>query len=324
MSLSMPRPGAEAPLVAVTGASGFIGQHLVPALAAAGWRVRLLLRRDPVVAQWRGVQPEIVPGSLRDTEALERLVEHADAVIHVAGLIKAARREAFFEVNRDCSSALATVAARLAPKAHFLHVSTIAAREPQLSDYAASKRAGETAIGRILGARATILRPPPVYGPGDRETLLFFQLARLPWVPLLGAPDARAAMMHVGDLVRLMVALLATTPRGRVLTAADARPGGYRWNEVLGAAARAVGNPRPRFVQAPRSLLRSVALAGDLGRVFGAANMLSSQKLRELQHGDWSVAPDALAQAPGWAPAFDLDGGFADAVRWYRQAGWLA
>ena len=321
--MSTPRPVAGAPLVAVTGATGFIGCHLVPALAAAGWRVRLLLRRDPVVAAWRGVNPEIVPGSLRDTVALERLVEDADAVIHVAGLIKAARREAFFDVNRDCTAALAMIAQRLVPKAHFLHVSTIAAREPQLSDYAASKRAGEEQIVKILGPRATILRPPPVYGPGDRETLLFFQLARLPWVPLLGAPDARAAMIHVADLVQLMVALLAAAPQGRVLTAADARPGGYRWHEVLGTAARAVGNPAPRFVQAPRSLLRSVALAGDLGRVFGAANMLSSQKLRELQHRDWSVTADALAQPPGWAPAFDLDSGFADAVRWYRQAGWL-
>lgn len=311
------------PLVAVTGATGFIGRHLVPALAQAGWQVRVLLRRDPVVPEWHGVPLEVVPGSLRDADALERLVEGASAVIHVAGLIKAATRAEFDAVNREGSAQLATITQRLAPDAHFLHVSTIAAREPALSDYAASKRAGEEAVQAILGTRATVLRPPPVYGPGDRETLLFFQIAAGRWVPLLGTRESRAAMIHVGDLVQLLALLAGTEPQGRVLTAADARPSGYGWDEVLGTAAQAVGNRQPRFVQAPYALLRLVALLGDLGRLFGSANMLNSQKLRELRHPDWSVRDTEWAQAPGWTPRFTLENGFADAVRWYRQAGWL-
>lgn len=311
-------------VAAVTGATGFIGRHLVPVLVQAGWQVRVLLRRDPVVPEWRSLPLEVVPGALRNTDALQRLVEGASAVIHVAGLIKAAKRDEFFAINRDGSAELATITRALAPDAHFLQVSTIAAREPALSDYAASKQAGEAAVREILGARVTVLRPPPVYGPGDRETLLFFRMAQHKLVPLLGSRESRAAMIHVGDLVRLLAALAGSAPQGRVLTAADARPAGYSWNEVLGSAARAVGNPAPRFVRAPHALLRTVALAGDLGRRFGSANMLNSQKLRELRHPDWSVAAAEWAQAPGWQPQFDLDAGFADAVRWYRHAGWLA
>lgn len=318
-----PAPGANAPLAAVTGASGFIGRHLVQALANGGWRVRMLLRRDPVVAEWRELQPEIVPGAMDDRGALERLVDGADAVIHVAGLIKAARREQFFAVNRDGAAALARVTARLAPAAHFLLVSSQAAREPQLSDYAASKRAGETAAREAFAAPITVLRPPAVYGPGDRETLVFFQLARRRIVPLLGTAQARAAMIHVRDLSRLIVMLAREAPRDAVLTAADARPDGYLWEEVLGAAARAVGNPDARLVRAPAALLRGLALAGDLGRGLGAANMLNSQKLRELRHPDWSVSSTELAGAPGWKPEFDLDAGFAHAVAWYRSEGWL-
>ncbi|MGQ0619027.1 MAG: NAD-dependent epimerase/dehydratase family protein [Panacagrimonas sp.] len=324
----LPRGGAavsaSAPLAAITGAAGFIGRHLVQALAQSGWRVRLLLRRDPVIEEWKDLRPEIVPGALGDALALERLVGGADAVIHVAGLIKAATRGQFFEVNCDGTRALAGLTARLAPQAHFVLVSSLAAREPALSDYAASKRAGEDAARAILGSGMTVLRPPAVYGPGDRETLLFFQLARQRLVPLLGSADARAALIHVHDLARLITALAGSAPAGRVLTAADARPQGYAWDEVLGAAARAVGNPAPRFVRAPLALLRTAALVGDLGRLFGSANMLNSQKLRELRHPDWSVAPGELAQVPGWTPEFDLDAGFADAVAWYRAEGWLA
>lgn len=313
----------RAPLVAVTGATGFIGRHLVVALARAGWRIRLLLRREPDVPQWRGLGLQVVAGALADKAAMSRLVEGVDAVIHVAGLIKAARREQFFSVNCEASATLARTVACIAPQAHFMLVSSLAAREPALSDYAASKRAGETAVLDALGSRVTVLRPPAVYGPGDRETLLFFQLARGARVPLLGGPEARLAMIHVHDLVRLIVALAAIQPCGQVLAAADGRPEGYRWDELLGTAARAVGNPEPKFFKVPQPLLGGVALVGDLARAMGVASMLSSQKLRELRHADWSVSPAELAQPPGWSAQVDLDAGFADAVAWYRSAKWL-
>jgi len=309
-------------LAAVTGATGFVGRRLVVSLANAGWRVRLLMRRDPVVPEWQGVEPQIIAGDLRDAAALEALVDGADRVVHVAGLIKAARRAAFFEVNVSGSVALAEAIARRAPAARLLHVSTIAAREPQLSDYADSKRGGEDAVRRILGNRATVIRPPAVYGPGDPESLVFFKLARGSRVPLAGPPGARAALIHVADLVSLMSAMLEN-PDGGVWTAADARPDGYSWREVFSAAAVAVGNTEAKLFQAPMALLRTVALAGDVGRLFGAANMLNSLKLRELRHPDWSVPAEQWARPAGWSPRFGLADGFADAVSWYRNAGWL-
>ncbi len=315
--------GSDLPLVAVTGATGFIGRHLVVALSRAGWRVRLLLRRLPDEPQWHGLQPEVVAGALDEAAALARLVDGAEAVIHLAGLIKAARRSHFFAVNRDGAAAMAAAVAAHAPAASFLFVSSLAAREPGLSDYAASKRAGETEVLDRLGGRATIVRPPAIYGPGDRETLLIFRLAAKRRLPLLAPAGARLAMLHVHDLCALIVAQLAEAPRGAVLAAADARPAGYAWPELLGAAARAVGNGSPRFVQVPSAVLRGVALVGDLARLGGVASMLNSQKLRELRHADWGVAPDELARPNGWTARFDLEHGFADVVAWYRAAGWL-
>lgn len=308
--------------VAVTGATGFVGRHLVSSLANGGWQVRLLMRRDPAVPEWRGIEPQIIAGDLRDEAALDALVQGVDQVVHVAGLIKAARRDAFFRVNEAGSAAVAKAMLRHAPNARLLHVSTIAAREPKLSDYAASKRAGEDVVRELLGNRATVIRPPAVYGPGDPESLVFFKLARGSRVPLAGPPAARASLIHVADLVSLMSAMLET-PDGGVWSAADSHPEGYSWREVFSAAATAVGNPGAKLFQAPAALLRAVALVGDAGRLFGSASMLNSLKLRELRHLDWSVPAAQWARPAGWSPRFDLAGGFADAVAWYRRAGWL-
>lgn len=324
ISVSMKEQGGHhSPLAAVTGASGFIGRHLVRALNDAGWRTRLLLRREPQERLWTGLLPQVVAGDMNDTAALERLVSGADAVIHVAGLIKAARRAQFFDVNGAASAKLAGAVKRLAPDAHFVLLSSLAAREPLLSDYAASKHAGEIAVLDILGPGATVLRPPAVYGPGDRETLLFFKLARMRVVPLLGPTNCRVAMLHVGDLSRLITQIAAQKPSGNVVAAADGRPAGYSWAELLGCAARAVCNPSPRFVSMPQGLLGAIALMGDAARAWGVSSMLSSQKLRELRHPDWAVPRDELALAVDWLPEFDLDTGFANAVAWYRRRGWL-
>jgi nucleoside-diphosphate-sugar epimerase len=168
-----------------------------------------------------------------------------------------------------------------------------------------------------------VLRPGAVYGPADPETLRFFRMARGRIVPLPGPAQARAALIHVNDLARLIATLAACEPRGEILSAADARPEGYDWREILGMAARAVGNPGARLVHAPRPLLHAVAWGGDLGRLLGLATMLNSHKLREISHLDWSVSPAEQAKPAGWSPRFGLESGFADAVAWYRTAGWL-
>jgi nucleoside-diphosphate-sugar epimerase len=151
---------------------------------------------------------------------------------------------------------------------------------------------------------------------------VFFQLAGRSLVPLAGPANARAALIHVVDLVSLMTAMLESSDGG-VWTASDDHPAGYTWREVLSAAAIAVGNPQARLFHPPAALLRALALAGDVGRMFGSASMLNSLKLRELRHPDWSVPAAERAAPLGWSPRFDLASGFTDAVAWYRNAKWI-
>lgn len=307
-------------VAAVTGATGFLGRRLVGALAAEGWRVRVLVRRDAVHAAPEGVEPEVVIGGLSDEAALARLCRGAEVVVHAAGLVKARAAADFAAVNAAGAERVAQAAQR-AGVGRTLLVSSLAAREPKLSAYAASKRAGEEAARRVLGDRLTVLRPPAIYGPGDLETLGVFEAAlRLPVAPVFD-PRARLAMIHVEDAARQIAAAAVRAPQRPVVALSDARPDGYGWREVVRAAGKAVGRESV-MVEMPSAALGVAGLAGATLRLFGANPILTPGKAREMRHLDWSVPPgERWSEAP--APRFDLEGGFAHTVAWWRVAGKL-
>ena len=318
----MRRAEASRPVVAVTGATGFIGRRLIPQLHAAGYQPRILVRREPAGADWSGCRIELVPGALEDAGALDRLVRGASAVIHLAGLVKAAQDRDFQRVNVVGTQRVVD-AVKAHGVAHLLLVSSLAARAPQLSAYAHSKRAAEDLAFGHLPQRLSVLRPPAVYGPGDRETLAFFQLARWPGVPLLGGPQARMAVVHVDDLCAAMRSVLRSGPTAQVQVPSDERFEGYGWAEIMDAAAQAVGRSGYRVVQVPAAAIRALGHLGDLLRPLVGARMLTSGKARELLYGNWGVGAGERYSAPDWRPQFALYEGFADAVRAYRSAGWL-
>lgn len=304
-------------LAALTGATGFLGRQVARELARQGWRVRVLTRRDPVHADWRGFEPEVVIGDLSDPAALAELTRGADVVIHAAGLVKTRRLEDFRRVNVEGAAKVAEAAG----DAHLLLVSSLAAREPQLSPYAASKRAGEEAARQVAGGRLTVVRPPAIYGPGDREILpLFRAAARTPVLPVF-ADHARTALIHVEDAARQVAALADMTPQGATHALSDSRPEGYGWAEIMRTAAEVMGG-RPRLVRTPGAVVRGLAAASALRRLAGGAPIFTPGKARELLHPDWSVAPhERAAGLP--QPEFDLSTGLAHTAQWYRAAGWL-
>jgi nucleoside-diphosphate-sugar epimerase len=293
---------------------------VVRALGEAGWRVRILARRDPVDPLWRDIEPEVVPGDLRDGPALTRLCAGADVVVHAAGLVKARSRAAFDAVNVEGARQVALAAVE-AGVPHVLLVSSLTAREPRLSHYGASKQAGEQAMAAILGERLTVARPCAIYGPGDRELLPVFQAAAVsPILPLL-SEGARVAMIHVADAAAQVASLAAARPSGCVVALCDARVEGYGWRELMSEAARACGRS-PRFAPVPRALIRAIGITNDFTVLAGVTPMLTSAKARELLHPNWAVAPEECAE--GLPPvAFDLRTGFHDTVAWYRTAAWM-
>lgn len=311
-------------VVAVTGATGFLGLHLVAALAREGAAVRILARGAWEHELWHDLRLDIVPGSLEDRPALERLVTGADAVVHAAGLIKARDRTAFLRTNRDGTDAVARAAQRCTPQARFIAISSLAAREPHLSDYAASKRAGEEAARTAyLDApdRLVIVRPPAIYGPWDRETLAIFRAASRPIVPLIGS--GRIAFIHVADAAGAIARLAMGAGDAGLHALADPNPAGYRMQDLLGEAARAVGG-NPRFVRVPAALLLAAGTASTWwGEWRGHTPIFTLGKAREILHPDWSVAPDEALPPGVYRSEIGIPEGFRQTVAWYRTAKWL-
>jgi nucleoside-diphosphate-sugar epimerase len=310
--------------VAVTGATGFIGSHVVGRLGRAGWRVRILTRRVPASAQFADVPVEAVIGTLEDGRAVARLVRGADAVVHAAGRIKARSHAEFFAANATGTRLLVEAAIAAGHRPRFVLLSSIAARQPQVSDYAASKLAGEAELTRLDGELPwSILRPPAVYGPGDRETLAFFRALRMGVAMVPPVSNARLSLLHVGDLAAAITALLDASSALPGVQELDDGRGGYGWDEMIGIAARHLG-VRPLRLPIPGPFLLGVAHLNEaLQRATGDVAMLTPGKVREMLHADWASRDGAVTAATGWRPQVDLDQGFAETIAWYRRNRWL-
>ncbi|HVZ02145.1 MAG TPA: SDR family NAD(P)-dependent oxidoreductase [Dongiaceae bacterium] len=309
-------------LAAVTGATGFVGSRLVHRLAEAGWSVRILTRRMPTSALMPDAPLEIVLGDLADGGALRRLVAGADAVIHVAGIIKARTSAEFFAANVQGTAAMVGALDAAARNARLVHISSLAAREPGLSPYCASKHGGEEAVERIAGRQpVTILRPPAIYGPGDVEILPMFKAAAAGLCAYPGGRDGRVSLIHVDDFAAAIVraAEAPSLPELRY-EIDDGHPDGYSWPQIRAALEAALGR-RIRLIRVPRPAMTGIAVLIELHRRLGGAlTALCLDKVPELYHRDWAVHGPRL---PGWEPRFDLAAGFQDAVRWYRAKEWL-
>ena len=304
--------------IAVTGATGFIGGMLVNHLVAAGWRVRALAR--PRSAHKLSGLPglETVVGSLQDSESLQRLLQGAGAVVHCAGAVRGATAADFNAVNVEGVKQLVRAALSCSPRPRFLLLSSLAARAPRLSYYASSKRQGEQALASMAADMEWVaLRPPAVYGPGDRELLPLFQWMGRGIAPVLGEPHARVSLLYVEDLCGAVRSWLhAGSCRNGIYELNDTQAGGYSWDEIITKVA-ALRARRIIRLPLPAPLLRSIAAMNvTTARLIGYAPMLTPGKVRELWHPDWVGDNTALTAATGWQPGFTLEQGLRRTMGW--------
>ncbi|SRR5690606_36355040 len=306
--------------VAVTGATGFIGTRLVRRLVADGHDVRALVR-DPGRLRVDGVAP--VKGALERPETLEPLCRGVDRVIHLAGLISGTQDE-YDRVNAAGTTFLVAAAKRHGVR-RFVHLSSLAAREPTVSDYGASKLAGEAAVEDIGETLSwVIVRPPAVYGPGDRGTLpLIRQLTRrIALIP--GRRENRFSLIHVDDLVDALVEIgLRDEPAGTIHEVHDGRADGYGWDVLAGEASKVLGH-RVRCCYLPMSMMQTAGRACELALRWSTQRpILTAGKVRELYHPDWVCRNGLLDEASRWRPRIGFASGFAATVQWYRQHAWI-
>ena len=293
--------------LAVTGGTGFVGGTLINLARAAGHQVRALTRRpqpDHAGVTW-------VAGSLGDEDSLAELVAGADAVIHVAGVVNAPDRAGFVAGNINGTDAIVDAAVAAGVR-RFVHVSSLAAREPQLSVYGWSKAEAERVV-EASGLDWVMVRPPAIYGPGDMEMRELFRLAKfgVAFTP----PAGRLSVIEVSDLGRLLLALTKADTSQRVLEADDGRAGGWTHAEFAHAVGNAVGKP-VRPIALPRPLL-SLAARGDR-LVRGKRARLTADRVAYFCHPDWVVDADKRPDASLWRPQVPTLEGLAATAAWYR------
>ena len=300
--------------ISVTGGTGFVGQALLDEAAAQGLPLRALARRPQSPRD--GVT--WVAGDLADKAALASLVTGTEAVIHVAG-VTTAPDAAGFEAGNVAGTMALVEACLAAGVPRFVLVSSLSAREPELSQYGASKARAEQVV-RASGLDWTIVRPPAVYGPRDDQMFELFRAARWGIVPT--PVQGKASLIHAADLARL---LLAMVPGGEAVTHRsfepdDGRNGGWSHYDLARAIGWAVGR-RPWVLGLAPSLMR-LAARGDVMLRRGKAK-LTLDRVGYMNHPDWVVSDAARVPEGLWRAQIETRSGLRETAEWYRAQGWL-
>ncbi|MBO9697581.1 MAG: NAD(P)H-binding protein [Sphingopyxis sp.] len=298
----------------MTGATGFVGGATMRQAVEAGWHIRALTRR---------MQPERegvtwIAGALDKTDSLAEMARGADVVMHIAGVVNVPTRAAF-EAGNATATADVVDAARNAGVTRFVHVSSLAAREPGLSNYGWSKERAE-AVVKASGLDWTIVRPPAVFGPGDTEMLDLFRMARR---GIALVPGGRMSAIYVDELARLLVTLAADrdVSIGQIYEPDDGTPAGWSHRGFARAVAKAVGRQRLSTIATPALLLKAGGRLDKLVRRDRAK--LTPDRARYIAHPDWVATGGACPPPDLWRPELATDDALAETVRWYRREGWL-
>jgi len=318
----------------LTGATGFVGRHLVNALLRRGDTVTALIRSPQKAQEIADLGVRLIKGDLDDLNAMARACEGQDVVHHVAGLVAALSEAEFLRVNRDGTRALLDAATQ-AGCGRFVLVSSAAAGGPSqpgiplkgdepphpVTVYGRSKLAGEEVVrgGKIPW---TIVRPPAVYGPGDRELLRVFKLARLGIAPVFGGGRQELSLVYGPDLGEALAAAgHAPDAAGKIYYACHP--------EIVtsGAMVREIGRvmgKSVRLLPLPALLANGIlTVTGAAAHLTGKATLLTRDKAHEFLAPAWTVDPARLAADTGWRAEHDLHAGVTETLEWYRAHQWL-
>lgn len=324
--------------VLVTGATGFIGSHVMEVVAEAGAIPVALVRPTSRLDALREGGFEIRTATLDDAHSLDAALSDIDIIVHLAGAVRALGEAEYHRVNAGGTERLLEAVQRSrADVSRFLLVSSLAAAGPSPTQtpidedaephpataYGRSKLAAER-VTRAVADRVpiSIVRPPAVYGPRDRGIFTFFQCARRGLLPRFGRGPREYSMVHGRELARGIWAV-ATSPVaiGKTYFVCDPKP--YRWSDLVEGFAAASGR-KVRSITLPPTLPRAIGAVSEwTAKRRGKPPFLTREKVNDLVTPYWTCDPSRVAEEVGFAPTLTIPEGLIETARWYRDHGWL-
>ncbi|GAB5045935.1 NAD-dependent epimerase/dehydratase family protein [Thermodesulfovibrio sp. TK110] len=316
----------------VTGGTGFIGSHLVEALLRENYEVYCIVRNPSKLRFLKGLDVKIIQADLSDKESLKKIEWQFDYVFNLSGITKASHPEEFFQSNYIGTKNLAQVVAeRNSSLKRFVHVSSLAATGPcvnsnpvtedtepsPVSEYGKSKLLGEKAVKFFKDKiPITIIRPPAVYGPRDRDFLTFFKMIKTGIVLYL--TEGIYSMIYVDDLVRgIITATKVDKATGETFFIADAQP--YNTHEIVEAISEAIGK-RAVKIKIPQSIGMFFI---RVFQKFDKKSIINSDKLKELIQPCWVCSTKKAESLLGFKTKTKLKEGMEWTAKWYKMNQWI-
>jgi nucleoside-diphosphate-sugar epimerase len=326
--------------VLVTGATGFIGSHVVDTLQNANADIICIARPTSDLRWLKNKDVTIINASLDNPESLKPAVEGVDMIIHVAGLTAARNDEEFLRGNRDSTRNLLELASKYAPNLQrFLHVSsqTVTGPSPSIIEpvhedsplypitaYGRSKKAAEEVV-REYSQRfpTTIVRPPAVYGERDTAILTFFQSVAKGVVPLIGFDEKKVSLIHGVDLARGIVES-AFSPNTIGETYFISSEEFYTWKQIAEITKNAFGKSFVLPIRVPHA---TVMMLAGLSQIFGKFSskppVLNYEKGKDLIQPYWICSVEKAKRDFGWKQEISIEEGIKRTVEWYKEHKWI-
>lgn len=322
----------------ITGATGFVGSHLVDALISRGYQVRCLKRKTSSTKWLDGKNIEFVEGDLFSDDVLEKALADVDYVFNIAGVVKAKNTEGFRKANFFATKNLIEVCSRVNPGLKkFVHISSQAVCGPS-SDlvpmteeytprphtaYGITKLEGEREVLKYKDTLpVTVIRPPAIYGPRDTEIFIYFQMAAKGITPLIGFKDKFVSLIYVKDLVNgIILAAENDKSNGEVFFISSDKF--YNWKEV-GETASALMNKKCINIRFPHWLVYTVGFFAQIFSVFSKnAATLNIEKCWDLTRTAWICSNEKAKKLLGFSEQYTLKEGFKESFEWYKQNKWI-
>ncbi len=322
----------------VTGATGFVGSHLVEHLLAQGHQVRVLLRTSSNLQWISDLDLDCYYGNIFDPKKLLPGLKDVDMVIHAAGLTKALDVKDYYKVNFEGTKTLLdTIIQNHLPIQRFVYISSQAAAGPSasmepiteedpphpVSEYGKSKLMAEEYLRSNQDKiPVTIIRPPAVYGPRDTDVFQFFKTVKMGIIPKWQNRDKYLSFVYVKDLVEgIFVAATHSKAVGQTYFVAEPRP--HSWDEVAYETVKFFKN-KTIHVPIPLGLVKSIAFFSEQwSKLTKQPSIVNKQKIAELLPDFWICSPQKIKKELGFEAPTTLEKGVAMTLQWYLDEGWF-